>query len=240
MLFTGNFSGNIFRHFARLIEIKLASGVLLHCCRRQPVVLPDVVLPVLDELIEGFFCASDDGFSPQHLADIVGYFQLCKVQQCVRITGKYTRSGCSVHRLLAALCAFAVVMAVDNCSVQLRTNLVELVAEIRHLVRTVLIAGDDLIDRVDDDNVVVLLFRAPDQLRSEFVHRYRFASQVPDINVSEVLCGDSERFVDILEAVQAACAVQLKIDVQDLALSAFETQPACSFSHCYGQLDQGE
>ena len=90
---------------------------------------------------------------------------------------------------------------------QLRTNLVELVAEIRHLVSTVLITGDDLVYRVDDDNVVIFLFRAPDQFRRQFVHGYGLASQVPDINVSEVLCGDPERFVDILEAVQAACAV---------------------------------
>lgn len=42
-------------------------------------------------------------------------------------------------------------MTIDHSRAEVRADPIELVAEIRHLVRAVLVAGDDFIDRVDDD-----------------------------------------------------------------------------------------
>ena len=51
----------------------------------------------------------------------------------------------------------AVVVAVDHRTPQLRAYLIELVADVRHLVGAVFIPGNDLIDRVNDDSDVFLI-----------------------------------------------------------------------------------
>ena len=61
-------------------------------------------------------------------------------------------------------------MTVNHRTAQLGTNLIELIAEVGHLIGAVLVAGNDLVDRVNDDRCVVLLFCSADQLRSKLVH----------------------------------------------------------------------
>ena len=48
-------------------------------------------------------------------------------------------------------------MAVYDRAAKLCADLIELVAEVCHLISAVLIAGDDLINWVDDDSDVVFL-----------------------------------------------------------------------------------
>ena len=114
-------------------------------------------------------------------------------------------------------------VAVDDGTAQLGTDLIKLVAEGGHLVGAVLIAGDDLIDGVDDDGNVALLRRSTDEFRRQLVHGDGVATQVP--NGYAVLGRRSHGLSHVPEPVQAGRPVQLQIDIHDLALSAFESHP---------------
>ena len=63
-------------------------------------------------------------------------------------------------------------MAVDNRTPQLGTDQVKLITEFCHLVSGVFIAGNDLVDRVDDDRQVLLLLCPVNQFWSQTVHRH--------------------------------------------------------------------
>ena len=130
------------------------------------------------------------------------------------------------------------VVAVNDSRAEFRADLVKLVAESGHLVSAVFVAGDDLVDRVDDDSDVILLQRAADQLRRELVHRYGMTAQIPDINVSDAPRLPAHRLVDVAEAVQAARTVKLKIDIQNSALAALPIQPFLPLGNGAAQLDK--
>ena len=113
-------------------------------------------------------------------------------------------------------------MAVNDSAVQLGSDLVELVAEMRHLIGAVFIAGDDLVDRIDDDRRVILLLRPADQLGRQLIHGDRLSSQVPDVDIFQMVGTDAQRCVHIVEAMKAARPVQFEIAVEYIAPSALK------------------
>ena len=99
------------------------------------------------------------------------------------------------------------VVAVDHGAAKLRAHLVELVAEMRHLVGAVLVAGDDLVNRVNDNCHVALFCGAANEFRRELVHRYAAPAQIPDVDAVDVLRRKAERRVNVFEAMQAGRTV---------------------------------
>ena len=140
--------------------------------------------------------------------------------------------------MLLPLPPFAVVMAIDHGTAKLRADAVKLIAEMRHLIRAVFIAGNDLVDRVYDNGNVLLLCRPANELRRELVHRDRLAAQVPYIDVVEVFGLPAERRVNVPEAVQAACAVKLEVHIQDLSPRADPAEPPPPFRDRAAELDE--
>ena len=131
-------------------------------------------------------------------------------------------------------------VTVDDGAVQLGADLVELVAEVGHLVGAVFVACDDLINRVDDDGRVVLLGCPADELRRQLVHGDGFAAQLPDVDVGNVVGWPSQGVVYVFKAVQTARPVQFQVDVQDAPLGAVPVEPLPSFGDSNGHLDEGE
>ena len=127
----------------------------------------------------------------------------------------------------------------DRCA-RLRGDPVELIAELRHLLRRVLVAGQYLIDRVDDNRLVAVLFRPPDKLRNKLVDAFRPPSQVPYIKLLECLAWHACGLADVLKSMQAAIPIQLKIDVQDAPLSAFPADPRPAGCDRQTELDEQE
>ena len=180
-------------------------------------------------------------FVVQLLPDGIGGHQFGHVQHGVRVTGEHTGTAGAVHAALATLCAFAVVVAVDHRTAQLGAHLVELVAKMRHLIGAVLVAGDDLVDGVEDDGGVAFLTRPADELGGQLVHGDGSTAQVPDVNVPQVLRGQAEGSIHILEAVQAGGPVQLEVDVQHFALGTGKAaQPGRALGNGNAQLNEGE
>ena len=116
-------------------------------------------------------------------------------------------------------------MAVDHAAGQTVGNTVELIAEHGHLISTVLIAGDDLVNGINDNGSISGFLGSPDELWCKLVHRFRLATQVPDVNVLRMRLLDVQCLVHVIEAVQTAVGVQLKVDVENLALCALKTHP---------------
>ncbi|MNC07292.1 hypothetical protein D3C75_548350 [compost metagenome] len=100
-------------------------------------------------------------------------------------------------------------MAVNDAGAELRRDLVELVREVGHLVGAILVAGEHLVNRIDNNGNVVLLGRPPDQLRRQLIHWHRLAPQVPDIDITDMPAGEAQGCIHILETVQAARPVKL-------------------------------
>lgn len=113
-------------------------------------------------------------------------------------------------------------MAVDRRAGEFGADLVELVAEVGHLLRAVFIARNDLVDRVDDDRQIPLVPRPADELRSELVHREALPAQVPDVDIPDVRRRDLHRGVYVPEAVETARPVQLQIHIEYAPLRAPE------------------
>ena len=181
------------------------------------------------------------GFVLQLVADGIRGRQLCHVQHSVRVAGKHAGTTGAVHAALAALSTFAVVVAVDDGAAQLTADQIELVAKLGHLVSAVLVAGDDFINRVQYHRNVALLGGPADEPRGQLVHRHRRAAQVPHIDAAHVVRGIAQCRVHILEAVQAAGAVEFQVDVHHLALGAAEpSQPRLALGNADAQLDQGK
>ena len=174
------------------------------------------------------------------LKHILRQFKLYHIQHSVRVAGKHTGAGCPVHGLLASLAALTVVMAIDNRHTQFCTDLVKLVAEVGHLVRAVLVAGDDFINGVNHNGYVVLLGGPAYEHRSQFVHRPGLTTQVPDINVFKVVRFPSESLVHIPETVQTAGPIQLQIHIQDSPLGALPSQPLPALRNGYTHLNLQE
>lgn len=133
--------------------------------------------------------------------DGIGGGELCHIQHGIRVTGKHAGAAGAVHAALAALGTLGVVVAVDHGTVQRTADKVELVAELCHLVGAVLVTGDDLVDGVEDDGGVTLFPGPADELGGQLVHGDGSTAQVPDVNVPQVLRGQAEGSIHILEAV---------------------------------------
>ena len=125
------------------------------------------------------------------------------------------------------------VVTVNSCRAQLCAYLVELVAELSHLVGAVLVTGNDLVNRVYYYSLVVPVLGTSDQLGSQFIHGDGSASQIPDIDVPEASGRDSRGIVDILEPVQTGRPVELQIDVKHSALHTVPAVPLTAFCDRY-------
>ena len=189
---------------------------------------------------QGFGCGAGR-FVVQLLPDGIGGDQLGHIQHGIRVTGKHTGAGSTVHAALAALRALAVVVAVDDGTVQFPADQVKLVAELGHLVSAVFIAGDDFIDRVQHNGQVAFLGSPADQAGSQLIHGDGGTAQVPDVDVGKVPGRQVQGFVYIFEAVQAAGAVQFQIDIKHLALRTGKAaKPGGALGKADAQFDQGK
>ena len=157
--------------------------------------------------------------------------QLDQIQKCIRITGKYTGSRSAVHGLLTALISFAVMMTVDHGAAKLCTHFIELVTEVRHLIGTVLITSNDLINRVYNDRYIILLCCPSNQLWCKLIHRYRLSSKVPDINILQVVWDIAKGLIYIFKTVKTARPVKLQVHVHHTSLRTMPLQPL--FALCY-------
>ena len=75
---------------------------------------------MLPQLLNASFADSSVGLL---FEDLICQFQLCHINECIRITGKHAAAGGTVHASLSALCPFAVMVAVDHCTAQLGAHL---------------------------------------------------------------------------------------------------------------------
>ena len=166
--------------------------------------------------------------------------QLNHIQLCVGIAGKHAAAGCPVSRLTVALITLAVMMTVDGRTPGLCTDLVELIAEERHIAGAVLIAGDDLINRVDDDGIEMLIAHTAHELRHQLVQRHSLAAQIPQDEVFGTGLANMECVIDIGESVNAAGAVNFQIHIQHTALFAGEAEPFTALGDRNRQLHQQE
>ena len=181
-----------------------------------------------------------DGIVLHLHAQVVRHFQLDEVEQRIRVASEHAGAARAVHRALAALRTLGMVVTVDGRAAEFGAHLVKLVAEVRHLIGGVLVAGDDLVNRVDNDRDVVLLDGSANQLGREPVHRHGLAAQIPDVDVAEVLRLPAEAAVHVPKTVQAGGAVKLEVDVQHSALCTVEAEPAFALGDGDGQLDERE
>ena len=131
-------------------------------------------------------------------------------------------------------------MAINNSASALGDNLVKLVAELRHLVGRVLVAGNDFIDGVNDGSDESFILYPSNQFPCQLIHRLRLAAQVPYLYVADIFGRNAQGFIYILEPVEAARPVQFQIHICNFPLGAAEPQPLLIF--CYGnsQFDERE
>ena len=215
---------------------------------KVPITKPDhlsiglqIVLTCLFQLSppgEIFFGDRTDRLVSLLFDQCVGLFQLDQIQKRIRVTGKNARTGRSVHRLLSTLRTFRMMVTVDDRTPQLGTDQVKLITEFCHLVSGIFIAGNDLIDRVDDDGEVLLFLCPVNQFWSQTVHRHRFAAQVPDIDAPQVFRCYLQSGINILEPVQTGRPVQFQIDIQHPTLCTLPAKPAFPLGDRDAQLDQ--
>ena len=128
-------------------------------------------------------------------------------------------------------------VAVDHRTPEVCRDPVELVAEFCHFGRAVLIAGDNLVDRVDHNSGIIVVLCPPEQFGHELVHGDRFSPQVPDINVFQMMRRNLQCRVNIAEPVQAARPVKLQVDVQDPAALTLPSKPWDPFGDTDNQVD---
>nr|DAE44311.1 MAG TPA: hypothetical protein [Caudoviricetes sp.] len=192
-------------------------------------------------LVEDALDDSTGSFIVELLPDGIGRHELGHVQHGIRVTGKDAGAGCAIHAALAALRTLAVVVGVDHGTVEFMTDFVELAAEFGHLFRRVFVAGQNLINGVKDDGSKALLLGAADELGGQLVQRHRDAAQIPDRDLVEMVRRQTERRVNVREAVHTGIRVEFKVQVQHAALCALEApQPCGAFRDGDAQLDQGE
>ena len=140
-------------------------------------------------------------------------FQLHHVNERVRVASKHAGSTGAVLRSFLPLIPLAVVVTVYYGAVQLIADPVKLIAELCHLVSGILVTGDYLIDRVNDNSGIIPLHRTPDQTGRKLRHRHGLPPQVPDVNILRVDPLDLVGVTDVLDTVQATCPVKFQIDI---------------------------
>ena len=181
------------------------------------VVLADLFVEILPAHFQPFQAGFTGGPVHHFIPALRRNIQLDQVQQRVRVPGEHAGAGGPVHAALLALAALAVVVAVDHGAVQFRADAVKLIAEGRHLVRAVFVAGDHLIDGIDDYGGIAFFLGPSDQLRRQLVHGAAAPAQVPDVDCVRVPGRNAQGFVHVLEAVQAGGPVQFQVHVQHAA-----------------------
>lgn len=98
--------------------------------------------------------AKDAGTAVSDIAPILFLFLLFQldrrqVDDGICIAGEDARAAAAVGRSLSALRALGVMVAVDDRASQLAADVVELIAKVRHIAGGILVARDDLVNRVD-------------------------------------------------------------------------------------------
>ena len=131
-------------------------------------------------------------------------------------------------------------MAVNRRRTHFGADLIKLVTESAHVAGVVFIAGDDLVNRVDDHGGELLVLHAPDQYGNQPVQRQGMPAQVPDDDVVRVWRRKAQLAVDRDEAVDARRRVDLQIHIQDSALGTRETQPCASLGDGDRQFNEQE
>ena len=129
-------------------------------------------------------------------------------------------------------------VAVDHGRPQVGAYNVELVAKVRHLVCTVFITGNNLINRIDNDRDVVFFGCPTNELWRQPVHRHALSSQVPDIDIIKVCRFNVHGLIYILETMQTARPVKLQINVHHLAFCTIPPQPLLALCDRYAKLDK--
>lgn len=193
-------------------------------------------LETLRHNISGFFSwATDEGYINRNPAR-----RLKRVKVPQKIKKPYTAeerehlkdvAKTERDRFLTTLVSFAVMMTVDHGAAKLCTHFIELVTEVRHLIGTVLITSNDLINRVYNDRYIILLCCPSDQLWCKLIHRYRLSSKVPDINILQVVWDIAKGLIYIFKTVKTARPVKLQVHVHHTSLRTMPLQPLLAL--CY-------
>ena len=116
--------------------------------------------------------------------------------------------------------ALAVMVTVNDSAAKLRADLVELVAEMSHLVGAVFITRDDFVDGVNNNGHVIRFLRPGNDFWCQLVHRDRLATKVPDFYVVVCIVPDAQGLPNHVKAVKAGWLINFKIDVKNLATLA--------------------
>ena len=132
-------------------------------------------------------------------------------------------------------------MAVNHRTPQLPADQVELVAELGHLIGGVFVAGQHLVDGVQDHRDVAPVFGPADQFGGQLVHGHRSPPQVPQVDPVHMVGGKAQGLVDVGKPVEAGRPVQFQVDIQHPSRGAGPpAQPLGPLGDADGQLDQGK
>ena len=170
-------------------------------------------------------------------------FQLDRrqVDDGVCIAGEDARAAAAVGRPLGALRALGVMVAVDDRASQLAADVVELIAEVRHIAGGIFVTRDDLVNRIDDDRCEVHVLTPPDDDLCQLIHRKRLASEIPHDEIAgagvhrHALCP-----VDVFQSVDERFLVDFQIDIEDFPLPASPSQKLTAGRNGKRQLHQPE
>ena len=132
-------------------------------------------------------------------------------------------------------------MAVDDRASQLAADVVELIPEVRHIAGSILVARDDLVNRVDDDRLKMHVLTPPDDDLCQLIHRERLAPEIPHDEIAgawmhrHTLCP-----VDVLQPIYKRLLVDFQIDIEDFPLPASPSQELAAGRNGKRQLHQPE
>ena len=129
-------------------------------------------------------------------------------------------------------------VAVDGSTSGLGADAVKLVAESAHVRRIIFIAGDDLVNRVDNDRIQPLVSHPPDHLWHQLIQRNRVASQIPDHDVLGVFHRNLKSLIDLEKTVDGRGRIDLQIDIEHASLPAGKAEPVLSFCNGDAELHQ--
>ena len=131
-------------------------------------------------------------------------------------------------------------MTVNRRAASFSTDTVKLVAESSHIGGAVFIACNDLVNRVDDDCVQMLIAYTTDQLWHKLIQRNSVPAQVPDDDVINMLTVITERIVYLDKTVHTGGGINLQIDIQYSSFTAGKSQPGFSFCNRRAKLHEQE
>ena len=88
---------------------------------------------------------------------------IARMMELLQAQGVDVKDRKSLYDDLETLRTFGMVMTVDGGAAGFRADLVELITELRHLICTVFIPCDDLVNRIDHHSLIVLFLEPLDQ-----------------------------------------------------------------------------